>query len=337
MYIDELKDYFDLCLNNIFNNVSFDYDFNKLSELKKYMVNNPNDPKVVEIKRKLCETIYYLYNNPNLYNSLNMPNRLKYGRQLKLIEIVKSDLYLNFSLLFRLVVFTPSGIKMDDLYNWFLEDNGFNTLNVFDGISNSGVNNICLSKSKYNSIDLEMCYHNLANQGCFLHDDYISFIDEKESKANSFNSSYDGDSRMDYINKKVGNIGELHWFNHLKKMDGRTILAARDFGDGLGYDIYGITNQDGVEKELLIEVKSTTNPNKDYFQLSDNEYDFMQSILSDPDAEYLLATAFIDVSNNYNIIRNAYMLNGNDKLYSLKGNDEYLLDSSSQKKLFKRR
>lgn len=193
-----------------------------------------------------------------------------------------------------------------------------------------------LTKSLYNNIDQEIMYLKWALKGHFNFSDYNDFVSDKVAKASRYKIQYDGNSYNNYINKKIGNIGELYWYDVLRKIDRRTILASRDYGDGLGYDIYGIQNDNGIEKELLVEVKSTMNPYKNGFQLSENEYAVMMDVLSNPNANYLVATAFID-HNNFKIIKNGFIATGEDEFYSINNGEKYLLDQDSSCKIFKKK
>lgn len=332
---NELKNYFYKCLNSIFKNEAFEYDYNILSKIKYFILNNSDDYDVIRMKRYLCKCINLLYDSDDLRDALNMSDDYKYGKKLKLCGITRSDKYISFILLFYSVVYTPQGIKRVDCYNWFLNDNGFNTLPSLDKLKDNGILEVHLTRSLYNNLDQEIVYLKKALNG-ELCDDYYYFIHNKKINDTCYQIQYDGDSYNNYINKKIGNIGELYWYDILRKIDSRTILASRDYGDGLGYDIYGIQNDNGTEKELLVEVKSTMNPYKNGFQLSDNEYAVMMDVLSNPNANYLVATAFID-QNNFKITRNGFIAIGEDEFYSVRNHDKYLLDQDSSCKVFKKK
>lgn len=333
---NELKMYFYKCLNSIFDDESLEFDYNILQEIKYFILNNSDAQDVIEMKNVLCSCIYQLYDKNNLRDALNISDYYKYGKRLKLYGIAHSDIYDNFESFFINVVPIPYGIRMDDYYNCFLSENGFNTLPSLDKLKDNGILEVHLTRSLYNNLDQEIMYLKWALNG-ELCDDYYGFIHNKKINDACYHIQYDGDSYNDYINKKIGNIGELYWYDFLRKIDSRTILASRDYGDGLGYDIYGIQNDNGTEKELLVEVKSTMNPYKNGFQLSDNEYAVMMDVLSNPNANYLVATAFIDHNNNFQITRGVFMATGEDEFYSINNGEKYLLDQDSSCKIFKKK
>lgn len=333
---NELKMYFYKCLNSIFDDKPLDYDFNVLSKIKYFILNNSDAQDVIEMKNVLCSCIYQLYDKNNLRDALNISDYYKYGKRLKLYGIAHSDVYDNFESFFINVVPIPYGIRMDDYYNCFLSENGFNTLTSLDKLKDDGILNMHLTRSLYNNIDQEIMYLKWALKGHFNFSDYKDFVKDQISKATYYSRNYSSNSQIDYINKKVGNIGELYWYDVLRRIDRRTILTSRDYGDGLGYDIYGIQNDNGTEKELLVEVKSTMNPYKNDFQLSENEYSVMLDVLSNPNANYLVATSFID-HNNLKIIRNGFIATGEDEFYSINNGEKYLLDQDSSCKIFKKK
>ncbi|MBR3229838.1 MAG: DUF3883 domain-containing protein [Bacilli bacterium] len=333
---NELKMYFYKCLEDILNNKPIKNEHNILSAINSFILNNSDDNDVIEMKSELCKCINFLYDSDDLRNALNISDYYKYGKRLKLYDIAHSDKYDNFESFFIYVVTIPYGIIKDDYYNWFLSKNGFNTLTSLDKLKDDGILNMHLTTSIYNNIDQEIMYLKWALKGHFNFSDYNEFVKDQISKATYYSRYHSSNSEIDYINKKIGNIGELYWYDILRKIDGRTILASRDYGDGFGYDIYGIQNDNGTEKELLVEVKSTMNPYKNDFQLSENEYAVMMDVLSNPNANYLVATAFID-HNNFKIIRNGFIATGEDEFYSINNGEKYLLDQDSSCKIFKKK
>lgn len=333
---NELKLYFYNCLNGIISGADISYNFDVLTKIKYFMYNNSSSQDVIDMKRYLCECIYSLYDNSSLKEALTISDNFMYGKKLRLYGLTHSDKYKNFESFFISVVYVSYGIKRKDYYNWFLSDNGFNTIIVLDKLNEYGALNMRLTKSNYNSLDQELFHLRKALKGDFNFSDYNDFIKNEVLINGCYNRQYIGNYENDYINKKIGNIGELSWYNYLKEMDDRTILASRDYGDGLGYDIYGIQNDNGTSKELLIEVKSTMNPDKNGFQLSENEYAVMKDVLSNSNVNYLVATAFIDSSSNFKIIRNGFVAK-EDKFYSIVDGEEYLLEQSDSGKVFKKK
>lgn len=332
---NELKSYFYNCLHKFINKTDFKLDYIILGEIRRYMNNNSNSDDVIEMKKNICECIYYLYNVSYIKDVLNISDDYKYGKQLKLFTIMHSNLYDNFYFFFNYFIGDFDSVKQT-IHDLNLDKNGFNIIPILDEINDSGIYSLHLNKSSYNSLEQELYYLECAYRNYWNTDDYNKFVKEKIINNSIHNVQYSGDPFREYTNKKIGNIGELYWFNYLKQIDSSTTFVSRDFGDGFGYDIYAHQNDHGVKKELLIEVKSTTNSNKDKFQLSNNEYAVMKDVLSNPNANYLVATAFINLNNNYQIKIDGFMAKGECEFYSLSNGANYLLDSSSSDKVFKK-
>lgn len=95
-------------------------------------------------------------------------------------------------------------------------------------------------------------------------------------------------------NKAIGNIGEIILYDLLKIKD-NCYFVARDINDFFGFDIYYTEN----DKEFLIEVKTTTyNREKDYFNISENEYQQMLDCLNKDNVKYIIARVFLDTDLN---------------------------------------
>lgn len=331
---EEIKrDFYEIILK-MYNNEITDLDrntINKCLNIKSFLKSNPNH----ELSKKINELLkmYYIkkINNEDLIKAFEIDDKYAYKRQ---IEVFKNIPLLDKAniLFFNNTVIYPSEYygSIPNYYKglfWFIEsNNGKISPKLKANINNYLKNNKNLfiyTKNSYSTLKEEKQYHYNAQRN-ILTDNFNNFYNRSkgiailENRYIDYNQIY-----FNYLNSKIGNIGELEYFEYLKLLP-NTYHVAKDYGDGFGYDIYSYDEKN--EKEQLIEVKTTTNPDKELFSLNDNEYKTMVDSLDNPNAEYYVCLMHIDTLNNYKI---TYQLLKAVDEYTLKSADdeiEYIID-----------
>ena len=96
-----------------------------------------------------------------------------------------------------------------------------------------------------------------------INDDYIKFSGQKFIEKNM---------KQKYKNKKIGNIGELYTLDFLLSEKFNVRYVAQDISDGFGFDFLALGRNSGEFPEILIDSKTTDNPNNWYFSITANEF-----------------------------------------------------------------
>ena len=310
-------------LKELFSTNTYKANGNLLRDIKYHMLDNKDDEHIKNIRKIFANRLNEIFNDKELNNAFNLSDDFKYH---KIIEIFKNDPFRTkqkYIELFQYTIFIPEGDHLENNVKWFLNDTGF--------YSTANLDKLLEFHSKYRNLGgtdlygtfeeerkkyLE-AYNNIETE------DYLNFVKEKNLEAGSFNRYYDNmNAPIDYMNKRLGNMGEIYLYETLVK-EKETTFVARDLGNGFGYDIYTTTMMDNMKKELLIEVKSTTCKDKDYFALTETEHKTMVDSLDNPKAEYVVCTSYIDVINNE--IKNRYYKAIDENTFKdLYSNDEYM-------------
>lgn len=328
-------------ITKLINNQAYIFDketIKKSEDIKLFLINNPNNETSIKIKTLL--KTYYLHglNNEKLKNALNMDNKRKYG---KIQDIFKNIPFLDYNniLFFNSIIYTPNeyfGSKLN-YYNglfWFLENNGavidedFKEKILVFIKNNSELFNY--SKTEYGTIEEEKKNHFDALRGKYT-DDYYKFIERE--KAIAFNQSKEfneKDAYFKYLHKKIGNIGELDFYMYINKLP-YTVHTAKELGDGFGYDIY--CYDDKREIEQLVEIKTTTNVDKETFELTEKEYQEMIKALENENTEYFVCLTCLDIQNNYKPEHQLLKAIDEYTLVSGDGNIEYIIDHNDKNKI----
>ena len=116
-----------------------------------------------------------------------------------------------------------------------------------------------------------------------------------EKLSNMYLSEYEIQRR--YLNKKLGNIGELYCFEFIKNFK-HAIFTAKDLGNGFGFDMYFQNEIDGNIVENLVEVKTTTNILNDSFSLSENEYRVICEATQNKNVNYIICRVIYNIEKN---------------------------------------
>lgn len=297
MIISPLVEQFVLYLKEIILNDK-SISNNNLRDIKWYLESHKDDLEVIEAKRTLAEQLYSLYTNTNLTIALSNPDYFKYQKILDIHEKDPARLYPNLLSFFNATIYIPSGSYIEDNVSWFLNDMGFPYVKNLDKLRDFSKTHKSPSKDNtYGTLEQDIDrYLKLKNN--IMPDDYEEFCNDKVYSAVAFNHYYEGNPKMDYLKKKLGNIGEMHLLNELETTKHNVRLVSRDIGNGLGYDIYSQTVCERGIMETLIEVKSTTDMSRNYFSLTKTERDTMTDSLNDYLTEYIVCLSHIDVEKN---------------------------------------
>ena len=262
-------------------------------DIKNYLKDHENDQDVIETKKILAEYMYRVFEDEKVTEALNSSDEYPFG---KIMNICKNDplrQIQKLNELFQFSIYIPQGSYVQNNMNWFLEDCGLpHSQNLDQLLEFSKNSNLFITKENYGTFEQEKGRYNNVENGYFLDQDYLDFLNNLQVNQMLFAKYYTGNPKVDYLNKKLGNMGELYLFNTLVK-EKDTTFVARDLGNGFGYDIYTTAFIEGIKKEILFEVKTTSSLTNDSFQLSENEYKIMQQALKNPKTEYIIAKVYI--------------------------------------------
>ena len=320
-----IEEYID-AISDAYTNKEYNLNSDTLRYIKSYMLYHPNDPDVIKAKTLLSFYLSNIYTDINLTNILDY-NDLKYKKIIDYFKIDPLRIYTNLISLFNTTIFIPEGSYIENNINWFLKDMGYSHVDNLDkSLKFTKDFPIKGGKDPYGTFEEEKERY-LNFQNGIKDNDYYNFVKDKKSSELCFNRYYEGDPDRDYLYKKLGNIGEYYTYNLLSEYN--PIFVARDLGNGFGYDIYTVANIDNKTVELLIEVKSTSNPDKNYFSITDTEYKVLKDTLSNDKAEYIVCLVYVDVKNN--IYKHVYYRPIDDKTFiEINGNRKYIFDNTDQ-------
>lgn len=346
-----LKD-FEIVWDIIKNEKEIEDNYKHFREVKTFLSMHPDDPKSKIIKNLFIEEFNKVFCNEDLKSALNIDDNYKYY---KTIEIYKN------------APFTPSDSNMMNYFydtiqhesdyfgayykfvkgaEWFLKSEGQCEVDdeVFDLLSKNAKENTWIygpSKTEYDSYEVELKRLRDMSNG-IKPDDYRSIKEglEYDYRQRGINHWDENDIIRDYKAIKTGIVGEYDACKYILPLVGDFI--AKDYGNGFGFDLfyYGMGN-DGINKEILIEVKSTLNKS-DAFILSDNEYEVLLDTIKRPNTGYAVARIYVDLDKDENYDRELMFYSKERNSFISKNNDneiinEYVLDEKSNDHVFKRK
>ena len=310
-------------------------DYKILNDIKFYMYNNPNNPEVIEAKRILANIIYIIYTDPELTKALNMSINHYYERIIKIHENDPFMKHLELLTFFQYTIFIPNPARWEYNIAWFLEDQGFSHVDNIDKLiaAYDDLKHISCP-DKYEELDKEIEKYEMICKNVLPYD-FNEFVENKKSECAAINEYYDGNPRIDYAKKRIGNIGEIYIFDSIKESFYTKIFVAKDHGNGFGYDIYAKSNNENTPIEYLIEVKATTNKDKSFFELTSTEMGIMKDTIGNEKVQYMVVTVFVDIPNK-TYQNKCYQAVNEKTLVDLYGTDTYGFDSiNNGKYLFK--
>ena len=305
-------------------------DFNNI---KFFIINNPNDPDVLNFKKIMIDFLQKPFLEEELINALRMPDDLKYLKKQRICQHFPLKWVSDFD--YRLYFYNLFYINSNDSF-WMDCINFFKSLDkciipedIIEKLNEFIINNdeiIRHFKDDYKTLDEEIKLYkefisgkNTSDYGNYMKYNYYLINEQCISDYNK--------EKM-YANKKIGNIGELYIFEQLKNYY-NTIFAARDIGNGFGFDFYSQSYQEGRIIENLIEVKSTTNlDGNDFIKLSSNELKVMKNALSEPNVNYYICRVFIDFEKDS--FEYYYLKLEGNTLKDINNNIEYKMDENNE-------
>lgn len=256
---------------------------NKMRKVKIYIMNNPNNPYVKDFINELLNQYLLLFSNADLINALCIPQ--PFYRQIQVCKNLPFNANAPYgSYLFSLLelssfpYFYPGFLEA--LQKYKPEELTKPHLQALFAFIEQNQNIVYALKDDYYSLDKEkeLCQKAYRRE---------SFKEIQEL----INREQPRDPYSMFINKRVGNIGEIYTYE-LFKNERNCCFVARDVKNGFGYDIYFL-DRNGIE--TLIEVKTTAN-NSDNFDISENEYKIMQQCMHNPLVNYLICRVNLDSS-----------------------------------------
>nr|MBP3259217.1 hypothetical protein [Bacilli bacterium] len=295
-------------------------DFETLKKIKYYLHDHKDNKEVIKAKTFLADYLYNIYTSKELVNALNTSDSYRYLRKLHIFNEDPVRKYPELIDFFNQTIFIPEGSYKEDNISWFLEDMGYKVPDTLSILKEFGTKNKFPSKDNtYGTLEQDK-FRYLQMKKNIMTDDYNEFVKDKEASSAAYNHYYEGNPVIDYINKKLGNIGEMHLLDELKGLGFNASLVARDLGNGLGYDIYTQATIESRVKEVLIEVKSTSDLNKDTFSITTGEQNVMKDTIDNINALYMVILSHIDVEKN--IYNSDYFIAKDEKTFIKYGTDE---------------
>ncbi|MBQ8659439.1 MAG: DUF3883 domain-containing protein [Bacilli bacterium] len=311
------------------------------SEARFFIRDNKDNPLVIEFINKLLFEYQSIFFDLNLIQALCIPNNLKHLKTQQIYKYLPSRTNNYCCNLFNILEI-PSEYygNLHNFYQgckWLFHKYGINNdiYSIIDQVTLFTEENLPIirgSIDEYDTYEKEFQRYRNAIIGIFDKEDLNTFA-IIERLSNMYLS--DEEIKRRYINKKLGNVGELYTYELVKTFKNAR-FTAKELGNGFGYDMYYQYSEKDTTIETLIEVKSTTNLVDDYFSLSDNEYRVVLESESDPNTNYMICRILYDINNN--IISPCLLKyqNGSFKSVDFKNQIEYIPDSNNPK-IFKRK
>lgn len=265
---------------------------------KSFLYTNKDVEEVKKAREVFATALYELYNMKELSNALNSSDEYPYAKIINIYKNSPERFYEELPLFFQSTTYIPEGHYPEDNMNWFIEDCGLPHVDNLDKLKEFNKTYRHLwPASEYGSYEEERKRFLDAKNKNIYGLDYEKFLAEQSAIEAIVGYYNEEDSKIAYLDQKLGNMGELYLYDSLV-VDKETCFVARDLGNGFGYDIYTTATQNGVKKEFLFEVKSTTIANKDYFTLSSNEKKTMVDTLTKDKTEYIVCLSHINAEDN---------------------------------------
>lgn len=307
--LNEIENSFFEILNRITNDKNktiADEDIKKLQEIKEYFKNNPT----CELKKSLLTKVaeYYKVKLTDL-DFIKVLNSNKDYRHLRYIKMYKTlplmdpkSITLYHSLISQNEDYSNIVKYFEDIFNlidkYGTRIYGKNERKMILDFVELNNDKLTHKPQKYYTLEEEMDNYIKALTGNYTID-YMDFKESEKEHALLKGEMLDTvNIQKKYLDRKINNIAQLYFFNTLVK-ENNPILVSRDCGRGFGYDIYTTSNQDGMKKECLFEIKVVNN--LDEFELTGTEYKTMVGANSSSMVDYYICLSQIDVSKNFSI------------------------------------
>ena len=284
--------------------------------------------------RVLHEIANYLYPrfyNEWLYNSLNIPDRFKYGKMINasnnLLFVQNNNIFDAFTKLVHPSLYSYSNNKYDACIK-FLKNMGYNSYfsdKVLNFVLNSE-NKYVIERIKrrylpYND-ELE-CLKNIKKG--IITNDYEDFLKIPNTNLYYPDTDY---LRRQYINKKTGNLGEYLASFYLANKGRYFVFASRDIGDGLGYDFH--VNGEWGYIEIILEAKASLTKDNPNFYITNNEYEIILKNLYSKYTLYLVAKLYVSLDPNENSTIDILYPVNEITFKSIYNNTEYILNENNK-------
>ncbi len=305
--------------------------FSKLEQLKYYIIKHPNDESIKVFISVLVQTYTSLFFTKELVDAFRIPDQFHYYKQLAICANLPYTVHPFYAYFLPKALQTPSELYVDfyGTFFWVLEQYRPDLitdahLQAVKSFVNQNPNIIRASKDDYSNLDQEIAlYHKVMNN---------SNAKELEGFGLAQQIMDPYEIQRQFINKKVGNIGELYTYRLIQPLY-FSCFVARDIKNGFGYDIYYL-DQNSIEN--LVEVKTTMSTNEDdIFSMSENEYQTMINCLGRVNAKYCICRVHLDSK-----LTPSYLLltaKDEETLISNDGEIEYkLYQSSNSHKYFQK-
>jgi len=292
--------------------------FPQLEKLKLYIYNNPDNQYVKQFIEVFIELYAEAFFNKDLIDSFAIPEQYHYYKQIRIYMNLPYTLHPFYAQILPKTLVVPSEVYGDfyRTFLWVLQKyrphlTNNPHLNSILNFVDSNKNIMRGSKDDYDSLVKEVHLYHQATSGYHLKElDDFAFMEQCMDIEKV---------RRKFINKKIGNIGELYVYKLIKDQYFHYFVS-RDIKNGFGYDIYYF---DGDSVENLVEVKTTMNHGQDdCFKMSENEYNVMIQCFNNPCARYYICRVELDSS-----------LNPSYTLLSMK-DEETLANAETEYKLF---
>lgn len=290
---------FEYILSNIHN----DIPKNIAQRIKHYIYNNRDNEEVKIFIYKLILEYKKYFDSNEVINALNISEQFTYLKRQEISKIIpSSNLITNLFNILEYPEYYGSLKGFFELCIYLISSipNSEDTTKRIQMLIDFTENNQCIirgSKDEYESLENEIKYYEEALQGNFNNPNYERFkaiikLTEMPTEENL---------KRRYINKKLGNIGELLTLKAIKEANlTEPHLIAQELGNGYGYDIYFQTIN---QKEVLVEIKTTAKTNdNEYFTLTDNEIKIFRETQNNPNAEYIICRVIYHNKENISLI-----------------------------------
>ncbi len=265
--------------------------FPQLEKIKLYIYNNPDNQYVKQFIEVFIELYVEAFFNKDLINSFAIPEQYHYYKQIRIYMNLPYTLHPFYAQVLPKTLVVPSEVY-GDFYQtflwvlqkyrpWLADHPNLQSILNFVG---ENKNIIRGSKDDFNHLSVEInSYHQAINGQRLKELEDFAFMEQCMDIE---------EVRRKFINKKIGNIGELYVYKLIKDQYFHYFVS-RDIKNGFGYDIYYFDSKSSIEN--LVEVKTTMNNSEDdYFKMSENEYDVMKKCFHNPFAQYYICRVHLD-------------------------------------------
>lgn len=288
-FLEKMKE----ILSDLSEDKAFTEVLPKLRDVKEYTQLNPNDKYTIMFFNNVINLYLSAFLKKELIDAFNLSDEQFYYKQISIYWNLPFTLHPNWGMLLPYIFDIPSTLfcKPYETFVYILNKYYPSILDVtcvqhIQSILKFVNENEPLfkgSKDDYYSLEREL----------ELYDDAMHRRDFKELRDfGTIERIQDFDYLgRTFMNKRVGNIGELYAYEVIRKYF-YTCFVARDIKNGFGYDIYGC-DQNGVE--TLFEIKTTHDKKEAYrFTLSPNEYELMRRCFNVGRTRYVICRVVLD-------------------------------------------